>query len=148
MATLAGLAPGTTFILDHCGGHQGLSGTCPEQGERDGAQHELYRAGIAACAALPNVVAKISGLYGGWTGGMADGTWDLDLQKETMDFVMDQFPDDRVVFGVDYPLCEGAEPGVHAKYLAGMKQYIVESRGVAYAKKLFHDNAVKTYNLD
>ena len=32
-----------------------------------------------------------------------------------MDFVMDNFPPDRVVFGVDYPLCEGAEPGVHAK---------------------------------
>ena len=26
-----------------------------------------------------------------------------------MDFVMDHFADDRVVFGVDYPLCEGAE---------------------------------------
>ena len=34
VATMASQAPGTTFILDHCGGHQGLSGTCPEQGER------------------------------------------------------------------------------------------------------------------
>ena len=57
---MAGQAPGTTFILDHCGGHQGLKGTCPEQGPTDAAQRQLYKDGIVACAACPNMVAKVT----------------------------------------------------------------------------------------
>lgn len=36
------------------------------------------------------VTLQVSGLYGGWTGGMESGSWSLELQTETMDFVMDQ----------------------------------------------------------
>ena len=31
--------------------------------------------------------------------------------------------------------------------LAGMKAYVLETRGLEYAKGLFHDNAVRVYNL-
>jgi len=93
----------------------------------------------------PNAVAKISGLYGGWQGGWAE--WAFDSQKATMEYVMEKFPEDRVVLGSDWPVCEGACPGSHAKYVAGMKSYLVQTRGMAAAKKLLSENAIRVYRL-
>jgi predicted TIM-barrel fold metal-dependent hydrolase len=63
------------------------------------------------------------------------------------DYVMDRFPADRVVLGSDWPVCEGACPGSHAKYVAAMKGYLVEKRGMAAAKKLLSENAIRVYRL-
>ena len=137
--------PQTTFIIDHCGGHHGLSGTCPAAGAKDDAQHAAWKAGIKALSELPNVVAKISGLYGGWQGGW--DSWSFSTQTATMDFVMDHFPEDRVVLGSDWPVCEGAAPGSHAKYVAEVKGYLVGKRGYGAAKKLLSENAIRVYRL-
>ena len=137
--------PGTTFIIDHCGGHQGLKGTCPAAGDADATQKAAWEAGIAELGALTNAVAKISGLYGGWQGGWTE--WTFASQKATMEYVMDKFPEDRVVLGSDWPVCEGACPGSHAKYVSSMKTYLVETRGMAAAKKLLSENAIRVYRL-
>lgn len=52
-------------VVDHCGGHQGLKGTCPAAGDTDPVQKAAWESGIAELASLPNAIAKISGLYGG-----------------------------------------------------------------------------------
>lgn len=62
-AWLAERAPGTTFVLEHCGGHQGLKGT-DGAGEPDAAQREAWEHGIEALGKMPNVVVKISAMYG------------------------------------------------------------------------------------
>ena len=77
-------------------------------------------------------MAKISGLYGGWQGGWPD--WKFEHQTETMDFVMEKFPRDRVLVGSDWPVCEGACPGSHAAFLQALKAHVVAKRGVSYAK--------------
>ena len=64
-----------------------------------------------------------------------------------MDYVLDQFPEDRVMLGSDWPVCEGACPGSHAKYVAAMKTYVVEKRGVEAAKKLLSSNVERVYRL-
>ena len=94
---------------------------------------------------LPNVIAKVSGLYGGWQGGWAE--WVFAAQTGTMDFVMDSFPSTNVVVGSDWPVCEGAAPGSHATFIQELKTYVVEKRGLEYAKGLLSANALRVYKL-
>ena len=74
-------------------------------------------------------------------------SWSFGSQTATMDFVMDHFPEDRVVLGSDWPVCEGAAPGSHAKYVAEVKGYLVGKRGYGAAKKLLSENAIRVYRL-
>lgn len=60
---------------------------------------------------------------------------------------MDSFPEDRVVLGSDWPVCEGALPGSHAKYVAETKKYVLKKRGLVAAKKLLSENAIRVYRL-
>jgi hypothetical protein len=71
----------------------------------------------------------------------------LTTNATTQDYVLDQFPEDRVVLGSDWPVCEGACPGSHAKYVAATKKYVVEKRGLDAAKKLLSENAIRVYRL-
>ena len=59
-----------------------MKGTCPAAGDPDPAQKAAWERGIAELGALPNAIAKISGLYGGWQGGW-DG-WTFESQTATM----------------------------------------------------------------
>lgn len=141
---LAQTCPGTVFILNHCGGHQGLSGTCPPLGEMIPAQHAAWEKGIRALAALDNVVAKVSGVYGGWSGGMQD--WHLGRQLPTMTHVMDCFPATHIMFGSDWPVCEPTCPV--AQFINDTKAFVLKTRGLSYARDLFYNNAVRWYKLD
>ena len=42
------------FIINHCGGYQGLSGTCPAAGSVDAAQKAAWDEGITALGQLTN----------------------------------------------------------------------------------------------
>jgi L-fuconolactonase len=55
---VARAAPGTTIVIDHCGG---LLGVGPYAG-RDAENFAEWRKGMAALAALPNVQVKLGGL--------------------------------------------------------------------------------------
>ena len=72
---------------------------------------------------------------------------DRSVLPALQDYVLDKFPEDRVVLGSDWPVCEGACPGSHAKYVAATKKYVVEKRGLVAAKKLLSENALRVYRL-
>ena len=87
---LIDLAPGTTFVLDHCG--------VPDiRGKSDHPWQEY----IAEIARRPNVVAKISGIvaYAGPAG------WTVETLRPYAEHVIDRFGWDRVVWGSDWPVC-------------------------------------------
>lgn len=87
---LADLAPGTQFILDHCGVPAIAAG-----------EEHPWREHIADIARRPNVVAKISGVI-----AYADAeTWDVSTLAPYVEHVVDCFGWDRVVWGSDWPVC-------------------------------------------
>ncbi|MFF4037533.1 amidohydrolase family protein [Streptomyces sp. NPDC001816] len=82
--------PQLTFVLDHLGKPPIASG-----------EHEPWATALRALAALPNTVAKLSGLVteadpASWT------TEDLRPYTET---ALEAFGPDRLMFGSDWPVC-------------------------------------------
>jgi L-fuconolactonase len=87
---LAERLPGLTLVIDHL--------AKPPIKER---QMELWASQISAAAKYPNVFAKISGLN-----TAADwATWSAKDLKPYIDFSIQQFGADRLMFGSDWPVC-------------------------------------------
>ncbi|MFJ6080505.1 amidohydrolase family protein [Streptomyces sp. NPDC092369] len=88
-AKAAASHPELTFVLDHLGKPPIASGTL-----------DAWAADVRALAALPNVVAKLSGLV-----TEADPqTWTVDDLRPSVDIALDAFGPDRLMFGSDWPV--------------------------------------------
>jgi predicted TIM-barrel fold metal-dependent hydrolase len=95
---------------------------------------------IQALASQPNIVAKISGIIAG-----IDKTKPVkDQLAPFVDHVWNSFGPDRVVFGGDWPVC--LLGGSYATWVETLRE-IAAVRSAADQRKLFHDNAVRTYRL-
>lgn len=129
-AQLATQAPETTFVLDHCGN----IGT-----QTDAALRAVWCEGIKSAAAEPNVVCKISGLI-----DKAATQWTVDSFAANVNFCLDMFGEDRVLFGGDWPVC--LIGGSYRRWVEALAA-IVGDRSDSFKKKLFHDNAVRIYRL-
>jgi L-fuconolactonase len=130
-ARLAAACPETTFVLDHCGN----VGFRPQRDVRS-----VWCEGIKATAAQPNVVCKISGLI-----SKAGGTdWIPAQIAENIDFCLDCFGEDRVLFGGDWPVC--LLGGSYRKWVEAIS-LVTGGRSEGFRRKLFHDNAVRVYRL-
>lgn len=93
VARAAAALPGATFVLDHLG----------KPGIAAGALGE-WRDLIAPVAALPNVVAKLSGL-------VSEANWETWTPADLAPFVtvaLDLFGPERLMFGSDWPVLEVA----------------------------------------
>lgn len=90
---LADLAPGVTFILDHCGVPDIVGGAL-----------EPWRSHVAEIARRPNVIAKISGVV-----AYADSeSWTAETLRPYVEYVIECFGWDRLVWGSDWPVCTPA----------------------------------------
>lgn len=81
--------PDQPYILDHCG--------VPDVA---GGDWEVWRAGIDAIAAFPNVVVKLSGI----TTYCAPGTASVALVKPYVEHLLEAFGPDRMLWGGDWPV--------------------------------------------
>ncbi|MFD5268308.1 amidohydrolase family protein [Streptomyces sp. NPDC058335] len=89
-ARAAARHPGLTFVLDHLGKPPVASGA-----------REPWEAALRALAALPNTVAKLSGLV-----TEADpATWTPADLRPYADTALDAFGPHRLMFGSDWPVC-------------------------------------------
>jgi predicted TIM-barrel fold metal-dependent hydrolase len=131
-AQLASKCPQTRFVLDHCG-NIGFPAA-------DAAIRQTWKEGVKAAAGQPNVTCKISGLID--KAGTAE--WSVDQLAETVNFCLDAFTEDRVVFGGDWPVC--LLGGTYKRWIDAL-QMIVKDRPDGFRQKLFHDNAVRVYRL-
>ena len=131
-ARLAEKCSKTQFVLDHCGNLSVQN--------KDADLRARWEKGIKELASLPNVMCKISGII-----VTADReNWSAaDLAPNT-NFCMDTFGEDRVMFAGDWPVCTLTAP--FAGWLGALKE-IVKERSKRFQHKLFHDNAVRFYEL-
>lgn len=131
-ARLAAQVPQTRFVLDHCG-NLSVQNT-------DAALRTAWERGVRELAALPNVVCKISGII-----VTADpAKWQPADLASNINFCLDTFGEDRVMFAGDWPVCTLTAP--FGGWLGALRT-IVADRPEAFRRKLFHDNAVQFYGL-
>lgn len=92
LARLAREHDGATFVLDHLG-------TPPVGGSDD--DHRRWQ-DLLAEAALPNVVAKLSGIYRRSTPEQPVGA---DAMRAVLDTALEVFGAERLMIGSDWPVC-------------------------------------------
>ncbi|MEU0217340.1 amidohydrolase family protein [Streptomyces sp. NPDC006265] len=86
----AAALPGLTFVLDHLGKPPIAAGAL-----------EPWASGLRALAALPNTVAKLSGLV-----TEADpANWTVEDLRPYADVALDAFGPGRLMYGSDWPVC-------------------------------------------
>lgn len=121
--------PNVQFVLDHCAKpdvkHQRL---------------DPWRADIATLAAFPNVWCKISGLV-----TEADhNNWQNTQLKPYIDYVIEQFGFDRVMYAGDWPVASQA--ATYPRWVEALL-WAVQACSPDELKHLFHDNAITFYKL-
>jgi L-fuconolactonase len=125
--------PDTRFILDHCGN---------ADLKHSQAEREQWKKEMAEIATRKNIVGKVSGFI---ASSPARGKWTLDDLAPVINHTLEVFGPDRVMFGGDWPVCLlGVEK--YADWVNALKT-VVSDRSEAQQKKLFHDNAVKFYEI-
>lgn len=125
---LVDLAPGVTFILDHCG--------VPDI---KGDDFAVWRGGITEIAKRPNVIAKISGIV-----AYADAQWQAETLKPYVHHVIGSFGWDRIVWGSDWPVCTLG--GGLATWIAATHA-LVSGCSESEKTKLFSGNAERVWTL-
>jgi L-fuconolactonase len=121
--------PEARFVLDHLG----------KPRLREGIEHP-WREQIAELARLPNVVCKISGLS-----TEADhATWTKEQLKPYIDYAIECFGWDRVLFGSDWPVCNLAR-GFDAWLNAAL--WATSGASESERRKLFSENTKRAYRL-
>lgn len=126
---LVAACPDTQFVLDHCGN--------PKIAE---AEWEGWTSRMEAVAALPNVVCKVSGILANVT-----PDWTIDQVRPYVEFVIETFGWDRVVWGSDHPV---------VTLFADLTRWVAASRAIVAAASedeqaaLFHRNAQRIYHVN
>jgi predicted TIM-barrel fold metal-dependent hydrolase len=124
--------PKTRFVVDHCG-NMSVQST-------DRQLREVWMNGMREMAGHDHVVCKISGIV-----VTADrDRWKASDLAPNVDFCMDTFGENRVMFAGDWPVCT-----LVASYRQWVEALdsIVSRRTERFRRKLFHDNAAKFYEL-
>ncbi len=125
---LIAACPDVQFVLDHCGN--------PKIAERE---WESWTVRMEEIAALPNVVCKVSGILA----NVSDG-WTVDELRPYVEFVIEKFGWDRVVWGSDHPV---------VTLFADLTRWVNASREIVAGasteeqEKLFWRNAERVYRL-
>jgi L-fuconolactonase len=142
-ARLASDCPATRFIVDHCGNADPESFFKTGDSRLANAQldhtAEEWRRGIDQLAAQPNVICKISGIV-----ARVPKQWSADDLAPIVNYCLDAFGPDRVIFGSDWPVCLNGAP--LRDWVAALKT-IIANRPADEQRKLLHENAVRFYQL-
>lgn len=130
----------TRFIVDHCGNADPNAFIKDSKsGEPPWHKPDQWRRDMAELAKRKNTICKISG-----TVARAPKGWTADTLAPIVNYCLDQFGPDRVVFGSDWPVCTLA--ATYRQWVEALKQ-IIASRPLEQRRKLLHDNAVRFYGL-
>jgi predicted TIM-barrel fold metal-dependent hydrolase len=122
--------PDVAFVLDHIA----------KPGIKAGLA-DPWRQQLRELAAMPNVVCKLSGLS-----SEADHqAWTREQLRPYIDHAIECFGVDRILFGGDWPVCELA--GGYLKWLEAL-DWACADLSPADRRKLFRDNAIRTYRLN
>jgi predicted TIM-barrel fold metal-dependent hydrolase len=128
-AALADLCPNTRFVLDHCG-----------NANVQVKEREQWRRDIAEVAKRENVVCKISGIVA----SANPDNWTPDDLAPIILHCAEVFGKDRLIFASDWPVCTLAAS--LSQWVNALKT-IVQDWTEMDQRKLFHDNALRFYEL-
>jgi len=125
---LVAACPDVQFILNHCGN--------PKIGE---GEWESWATQLKAIAALPNVVCKVSGILAN-----VKPDWTVEQIRPYVEFVIETFGWDRVVWGSDHPV---------VTLFANLTRWVNASREITAGasvdeqEKLYFRNAERVYRI-
>lgn len=145
---LARRAPETVIIVDHLGGLLGVGRYAHEKDE----VAAVWRAGIKAAAATPNIMLKIGGLGRplagtGWDKAQVKpSSWDIaEAYADDLRWTLDQFGTQRCMFESNFPL---DRPSFSYAACWNAFDLITADFSSADRRNLFHDTAARIYHLD
>ncbi|MFE7859163.1 amidohydrolase family protein [Streptomyces sp. NPDC057403] len=128
-AKAAARLPRLTFVLDHLGKPPIASGAL-----------DPWAADLRALAALPNTVAKLSGLV-----TEADpAAWTLDDLRPYADTALEAFGPGRLMFGSDWPVCTLAAP--YGDVMEAARQ-LLAALGESERTQILEGTATRVYRL-
>lgn len=130
-ATGALLFPKLKIVLDHAA-----------YIEFKGAPRPEWAEAIRAAAAVPNLYCKVSRFQE--QAGIKPAPIDVEPYRSVLDLLWNEFGEDRVFFGSNWPLSESAGSLTDAVRIA---RAYVGSKGREALDKFFHRNAVHVYGL-
>jgi L-fuconolactonase len=141
-ARLVEQCPDTRFVLDHCGNADPVAFFPAGRAAPRAAQHssQQWKQDIDKLAAKRNIICKISGLVDNVPGYPLTA----DDLAPVIDYCLDSFGPERVVFASDWPVCL---LGMSLRDWVELLKDVVAARPRAEQRKLFHDNAVRFYDL-
>jgi len=143
-AKLAELCPDTRFVVDHCGNadpkafSERLAKLAPN--EKPWHAVDVWKQDLAKLAARKNVICKISGII-----ARAPQGWTADDLAPIVNYCLDTFGPERVVFGGDWPVCLLGGPLM--SWIEALEK-IVAGRPAAEQRALWSGNAVRFYSLN
>ena len=126
--------PSLRVVINHIGFLHG----------EDEAHEQLWRQGIRALAALPNVYIKLSMLWFAREGYHQDGSKEAKMRDIVLELI-DLFGCDRCMFASNYPVDKVMGITIPELYLGFLRW--TEDRSDRERAALFHDTAVKAYSL-
>lgn len=133
--------PNTRFLVNHCGNADPRAFMSPSASVGK-ANHDAgeWIAAMKNVAQNKNVVCKISGIISISSGYPKSA----ETLGPAINHCLDIFGSDRVMFASDWPWClKGSE----LENWVNILKEIVKNRPYKEQKKLFHDNAIKFYNI-
>jgi predicted TIM-barrel fold metal-dependent hydrolase len=138
---LSELCPDTRFIVDHCGNAD------PKVFVKGGSSSEKpthtpdeWKRSMEHLAGRSNVICKISGIV-----AAAPKDWRTEHLAPIVNFCLDAFGPDRVVFGSDWPVC--LMRASLQQWVTALRE-IVNERPADQQAKLWSGNALKRYKLE
>ena len=129
---LARACPDTMLVLDHCGNPDIAAG-------RDAIAP--WREGLRALAAMPNVTAKLSGVYA----NVAPGTANLQTVRPYVEQVIETFGPDRCLWGSDWPVVN-TRGGDLPNWIAAFRS-ILSGYSEAEQAAMAHRTAERDYSV-
>ncbi|MFI8230123.1 amidohydrolase family protein [Streptomyces sp. NPDC085900] len=128
-AQAAAQLPRLTFVLDHLGKPPIVSGAL-----------EPWATDLRTLAALPNTVAKLSGLV---TEADPAG-WTLDDLRPYVETALEAFGPDRLMFGSDWPVCTLA--ATYGEVVEATRR-LIAGLGESERTRIMGDTATRVYRL-
>ena len=141
-ARLVDRCPGTRFVLDHCGNPDPVAFFPAGRAAPRPPQHapEQWKQDISRLGAKANVICKISGLVS----RVPEVRLTAEDLAPIINHCLEAFGPDRAVFAGDWPVCLRGMP---LRDWITLLKAVVADRSEQDQRKLFHDNAVKFYDL-
>ena len=116
---------------------------------------EVWKQQIIKLAKYKNACIKLSGLSGGQpsAGLVASDKWRFEAEQEKIDFVIEHFDEDNIVYGSDWPVsCLPIKVNERKNFLRlwtlNLYNYLKKRHGKILCDKVFMANPMRIYNLN